>query len=103
MPPIEVGSTQRIGAVDTRLARVTGNETNTVAAAGSVAKAQTSTPVSAAPAVETSKALDPGAAPVDTDRVAMIRKAVESGTYPIVPAKIADAMIAAGMLLRSAH
>lgn len=40
------------------------------------------------------------AAPVDTDRVAEIRKAVEQGTYPIIPAKIADAMIAAGYLLR---
>lgn len=39
-------------------------------------------------------------APVDNDRVAEIRKAVEQGTYPITPAKIADAMIAAGYLLR---
>jgi negative regulator of flagellin synthesis FlgM len=44
-------------------------------------------------------AVNPGEAPVDTDRVAVIRKAVESGTYPVFPAKIADAMIAAGMLL----
>jgi negative regulator of flagellin synthesis FlgM len=98
MPPIEVGSAPRIGAVDTRQARI--NETN---AAGVAAKVQTSNPVSAAPAVQTTQALDPGAAPIDTDRVALIRKAVESGTYPIVPAKIADAMIAAGMLLRSSH
>lgn len=98
MPPIEVGSAPRIGAIDTRQGRV--NETNTSAA---VAKAQGPGSVSAAPAVQTTQALDPGAAPIDTDRVAMIRKAVESGTYPIVPAKIADAMIAAGMLLRSSH
>jgi negative regulator of flagellin synthesis FlgM len=32
----------------------------------------------------------------------MIRKAVETGTYPILPAKVADAMIAAGLLLRTA-
>ncbi|HUD31217.1 MAG TPA: flagellar biosynthesis anti-sigma factor FlgM [Novosphingobium sp.] len=101
MPPIEVGSAPRIGAVDPRLARVA--DTNTVSTAAPVAKAQAANPVSAAPAVETSKALDPGAAPVDTDRVALIRKAVETGQYPVVPAKIADAMIAAGMLLRSAH
>ncbi|MYL97538.1 flagellar biosynthesis anti-sigma factor FlgM [Novosphingobium sp. FGD1] len=98
MPPIEVGSAPRIGAIDTRLPRVA--DTNTVSA---TAKAQATNPVSAAPAVETINALDPGAAPIDTDRVALIRKAVESGTYPVVPAKIADAMIAAGMLLRSAH
>jgi len=33
--------------------------------------------------------------PVDTDRVAEIRNALRDGTYPLVPAKIADAMIAA--------
>lgn len=41
------------------------------------------------------------APPVDADRVAEIRKAVEQGRYPVVPAKIADAMIAAGYLLRT--
>ena len=52
-------------------------------------------------AVMRSAALDPGPPPVDTDRVAEIRKAIERGQYPIVPAKVADAMIAAGLLLRS--
>ena len=33
--------------------------------------------------------------PVDTDRVDEIRSALRDGTYPLVPAKIADAMIAA--------
>ncbi len=37
---------------------------------------------------------------VDAERVTAIRKAVEDGSYPIVPARIADAMIAAGYLLR---
>jgi negative regulator of flagellin synthesis FlgM len=40
-------------------------------------------------------------APVDTDRVAQIRDAIEQGRYPILPAKIADAMIAARFLLRN--
>ena len=40
-------------------------------------------------------------APVDAERVAQIRKAVEDGSYPVTPVKIADAMIAAGLLLRS--
>lgn len=44
--------------------------------------------------------LDPGEAPVDAERVAQIRKAIETGRYPVVPARIADAMIAAGLLLR---
>ena len=33
--------------------------------------------------------------PVDADRVQDIRNALRDGTYPLVPAKIADAMIAA--------
>ena len=40
-------------------------------------------------------------APVDADRVAEIRKAVEQGRYPVIPTRIADAMIAAGLLLRT--
>ena len=38
-------------------------------------------------------------APVDHDRVAQIRDALRDGTYPIVPAKIADALIAARLAL----
>lgn len=55
----------------------------------------------AAPQVETSDAVKAGAAPVDQERVVTIRHAIETGTYPVLPTKIADAMIAAGMLLRS--
>lgn len=32
--------------------------------------------------------------PVDTDRVARIRKAIAEGTFPILPATIADRMLA---------
>ena len=56
---------------------------------------------SANSAVVRSRELDPGQPPVDSERVAEIRKAIEQGTYPIVPAKVADAMIAAGLLLRT--
>ncbi|MCP5395392.1 MAG: flagellar biosynthesis anti-sigma factor FlgM [Sphingomonadaceae bacterium] len=56
-------------------------------------------PVSSENAALTARDAGP-AAPVDTDRVSEIRKAVEQGTYPLTPAKIADAMIAAGYLLR---
>ena len=38
-------------------------------------------------------------APVDSDRVAEIRAALRDGNYPIVPAEIADAMIAARHML----
>lgn len=33
--------------------------------------------------------------PVDADRVAQIREALRDGSYPLVPTKIADAIIAA--------
>lgn len=39
--------------------------------------------------------------PIDGERVALIRAAIANGTYPILPAKIADAMIAAGIILRT--
>lgn len=39
-------------------------------------------------------------APFDQDRVTEIRKAVEQGRYPVIPTRVADAMIAAGYLLR---
>lgn len=101
MPPIEVGPARAATAIEARLVRATGGEAlpgaNSVAATSKEAK----TTASVGATVETSSALDPGAAPIDTDRVEMIRKAVETGKYPVVPAKIADAMIAAGVLLRS--
>ena len=89
MPPIELGPTRPIGAIDVRIARQAGGQRE-----GS-APADTATS-----AVALSDALDPGEAPIDGERVDVIRKAVESGQYPVVPAKIADALIAAGLLLR---
>lgn len=37
--------------------------------------------------------------PVDSDRVSQVRKALQDGTYPLVPTKIVDAMIAARISL----
>lgn len=105
MPPIEIGPARAASAIEARLARATGGEAlpgaNGVAAGAASAAATERPATSAAPAVETSQALDPGEAPVDMDRVAQIRRAVESGTYPVIPTRIADAMIAASVLLRS--
>lgn len=39
------------------------------------------------------------AAPVDAERVEQIRSALREGTYPLLPAKVADAMIAADFIL----
>ena len=90
MPPINLGPALPVGAVNTTALRT--------ATGGSARTERTAAP---AAGVVTSDALDPGSPPIDTERVQMIRKAVETGTYPVVPAKVADAMIAAGMLLRT--
>ena len=90
MPPIELGPARPVGAIEARLARQPG-----VKSEGAGKAQEPKSPVAA------SHLLDPGEAPVDAERVQVIRKAIESGTYPIVPARIADAMIAAGLLLRS--
>jgi negative regulator of flagellin synthesis FlgM len=90
MPPIELGPALPVGAVNTTALRT--------ATGGSARTEKAAVPL---PGVVTSDALDPGTPPVDTDRVELIRKAVETGTYPVVPTKVADAMIAAGLLLRT--
>ena len=40
--------------------------------------------------------------PVDAERVTQIRQAIQQNRYPVIPARIADAMIAAPFLLNAA-
>lgn len=100
MSSIEIGAPRPVGPVQVKTA------TNAKAApAAAAVDPQTTSVVDAGPAanVQRSSALDAGsAAPVDVERVKDIRQAIEKGNYPLVPARIADAMIAAGMLLRTA-
>lgn len=49
--------------------------------------------------VELGSTVDASQPPVDAERVEQIREALKDGSYPIVPAKVADAMIAARMML----
>ena len=84
MPPIELGP---IASPATR-----------IAAAAPIASGAKTPPAAPEPTVRAAT-LAAGTAPIDTDRVALIRKAVGAGTYPVVPARIADAMIAAKFLL----
>lgn len=95
MPPIEIGpggpqAPRAVGPVDARpvTGRAVANDT-----ARSHAADQS--------AVVRSQALDPGAQPIDRERVATIRKAIEEDRYPVLPMKVSDAIIAAGLLLRS--
>ena len=86
------------------LTSASGRRPSTRAAPAPSTEAAATVETGAAAQVEKSSALDAGqAAPVDVERVKVIRHAIETGTYPVVPAKIADAMIAAGMLLRTAQ
>lgn len=99
MPPIEVGSTSATGAINGRLARPTGP--SEAKPSGAKPGVPSLSAWAESPVVEASSALDPGAAPIDAERVAEIRRAVANGTYPVIPTQIADAMIAAGVLLAS--
>jgi len=82
-----------VGGLDARIVRT--------AAGAKDQQASAAAPATGAATFQRSDALDPGQPPVDAERVQVIRKAIETGTYPIVPARIADAMIAAGLLLRT--
>lgn len=95
MPPIEIGpkglqAPRAPGAVDHRKVpqRAVGS-----ARAAEVANAHS--------AVVRSRTVEAGEPPVDGARVAEIAKAIEQDRYPVLPMKVADAIIAAGLLLRS--
>ena len=96
MPPIETRLTSPISRIDA----VSLNGRAVRLASGSTdqpAKAET-----ADPTVVLGDTLNAGAPPVDADRVAQIRKALQDGTYPILPMTVADAIIAGGLILRTA-
>ena len=91
MKPIEIS----------QIAKVTPVRVDIAHTAGSNAKA-TLPPASAqdeAMVVRSGAAQAGPSAPVDHDRVSDIRTALRSGSYPLVPAKVADAMIAARYIL----
>lgn len=70
--------------------------TSTVAPVRATAPVAASVPEegSTAPAAQVLARSMAQTAPVDADRVAMIKKAVANGTFPIFPAKIADRLVA---------
>ena len=102
MNPIEAISASVINRL--KAAQATRIAANAAASPVKAEEGQTPAPVKTAQAplaAAPTRVLAGSEAPVDTDRVALIRKAVEQGNYPIKPARIADAMIAAGYLLRA--
>lgn len=67
-------------------------------------EARTRPAASGAPAapgisLEVSATTDAATPPVDAERVSQIKAALRDGSYPLVPTKIADAMIAAQVSL----
>ena len=94
IPSPGVAGLRAISTVDARTVRLAAGakDSSSVGTTSDGAATQAAT-------FQPSQALDPGQAPVDMDRVKVIRRAIETGTYPILPTKIADAMIAAGLLL----
>jgi len=49
--------------------------------------------------IEVSTTVEDSGAPVDSNRVQKIRKAIKEDRYPLIPTEIADAMIAARVSL----
>ena len=87
---VRIGIARAVGAVDPKAVRAGADDARrSNGIARHVGPVQRNAP------------LDAGSMPVDAERVGEIRRAIESGRYPLVPARVADAMIAAGMLLRS--
>ena len=95
MPPIETGPTRPVGRIEPASLTLASALRNAAGKPETDAK-----PANAKATVVRGDAIDPGEAPVDSERVSEIRKALESGTYPILPTKVADAIIAAGLLLK---
>jgi negative regulator of flagellin synthesis FlgM len=96
MSSFEIGASRPVGAVQVNAVSPAANGPAATGAASGTAA------TSATPEVATSLNASAGTAPVDQDRVNLIRDAVQNGNYPVVPTKIGDAMIAAGVMLRKA-
>ena len=96
MSSIEIGAPRPVGAV-----QVKPVSPGAKPAASNPVPRENPQAASLTPQIATSDAVKAGEPPVDAERVLQVRRAIEAGKYPITPAKIADAMIAAGMLLRS--
>jgi negative regulator of flagellin synthesis FlgM len=103
MSNIEIGPSWPVGAVQGKTTPLSPPPPP-AAAASTAATAPPAAPLrhrAAAATVTTTDATRAGDVPVDTDRVAQIRRAIEEGSIPVLPARIGDAMIAAGLLLRT--
>lgn len=92
MPSFELSKLQAVtpprGLADT-------DRTSTPPTGGAPAVQQGTNASASGVSLEVRTPIDTSRAPLDNDRVAEIREALKDGSYPLVPAEIADAIIAA--------
>ncbi len=93
MPSVELSKLSGVGAARA----VTAGDRAQIEARGATAApaSPAATPSSSGISLEVTAASAAATPPVDAERVAQIRKALADGSYPLVPVKIIDAMIAA--------
>ncbi|MCK0129448.1 flagellar biosynthesis anti-sigma factor FlgM [Erythrobacter sp. F6033] len=98
MPSIELSKLQGVSAPRS----VSGSDRAQIEARSP--QSRPSAPVGAESGVklEVGSAVEAGKPPINSERVAEIRSALEQGSYPLVPTEIADAMIAARISLEIA-
>lgn len=89
MPSVELSKLQAITAPR---AVASGERAQTESRANA---ARTASASPASISVEVGGGVDTASPPVDAERVQQIRAALQDGSYPLVPAQIVDAMIAA--------
>lgn len=91
MPSVELSKLQGIAAP--RAVALASERAQIETRAGAASRPASAT--AAGVSVEIGGAVAAASAPVDAERVAEIRAALQDGSYPLVPTKIVDAMIAA--------
>lgn len=92
MPSFELSKLQAV--TPPRALADTDRATGAAGGSAPLAQAGASAPA-AGVSLEVGARIDTSKSPLDNDRVAEIREALRDGSYPLVPAEIADAIIAA--------
>lgn len=96
--PIDISSVNKASAVHAKLA-----ERSEPTLPDHAVKVPAPIASDAGVSVEADSALAATTPPVDAERVAEIRRAIEDGSYPVIPTRIADAMIAARLMLSTSQ
>lgn len=95
MPSVELSKLPAVGAARA----VSAGERAQIEARPRTAAAAPSGAVTPGVSLEVSTASEAPTPPVDAERVSQIKAALQDGSYPLVPTKIVDAMIAAQVSL----